>query len=145
MTEIRRYHRHADGAVHLEEDAESLTICQRSHMPVVVLDPADLPHGYGNPAALRAWANSALADQWHRDFLRALAQQIEQQTSPPVAEPVVGGWVVDANGDTWVRWTSGAGKTWLKQGATPSPSAWPFTRFEDIPQPLTVLRPEAGA
>lgn len=90
MTETR-YHRHADGAVHLEEDAESLTICQRSHVHVVVIDPADLPlppHPRANGAVwvLRELAMLARDEDGRpatANLLDYLATQIESQCSDP--------------------------------------------------------------
>ena len=135
---MNRYHRHADGAVHLEEDAEALTICQRSHVPVVVIDPADIPWPLGalrdTVRALRTRSVPLTTSDDLVSLLDYLADQIEQQTSPPVAEPVgLGAVVRDGEGIVYVRQTlRGANECWVSED-----EGW--YEWIHLPQPVTVL------
>ena len=116
---------------------------------LVVLDPADLPHGYDDVRSLRHFADamrhaatkSGLArDEMRANLLDYLADQIEQQTSPPVAEPVGDCVVRDRDGDLWKR-NAKTGKWWLDDDE----SGLHWSSLREMHGPLTVLRPEAGA
>ena len=97
MTEIR-YHRHRVNDLIWTQHHDPCDPATAT--PLVMLDPADLPKGFGSPQQLRLYSHE-LDDgaRWTTParLLDYLADQIEQQTSPPVAEPVGLGAVVLAH------------------------------------------------
>ena len=155
-----RYHRHPIGDLCRNHSCTVGT-------PVVVLDPADLPAGMGDVERLRGYARELRDEDFMRpaQLLSYLAMALEQQTSPPVAEPVgLGAVVRDGIGHTWVRRTdecvtepacrkthhhaphNGMATTnpepWCKGVPlpwAPSETSMPSVGWRDLPRPVTVL------